>query len=134
MGKRSIPVVQTAGLCKTFKDFWRRPRVQAVKELDLEIPPGEVFGLLGPNGSGKTTTIKMLLGLLYRDQGVGSPSSARLRRTWPSRTGSGSCPEESYLYRYLVAHETLDYYGRLFRLPRRESVKIGPIDYSRWSA
>ena len=63
------PVVQTAGLCKTFKDFWRRPRVHAVKDLDLTIRPGEVFGLLGPNGSGKSTTIKMLLGLLYPSKG-----------------------------------------------------------------
>ncbi len=65
MVERSLPVVQTAGLCKTFKDFWRRPHVEAVKDLDLQIQPCELFGLLGPNGSGKTTTIKMLLGLLY---------------------------------------------------------------------
>ncbi len=118
MGKRSIPVVQTAGLCKTFKDFWRRPRVQAVKELNLEIQPGEVFGLLGPNGSGKTTTIKMLLGLLYPTRGRISifgkaPTDVAVKAR------IGFLPEESYLYRFLVAHETLDFYGRLFRLPRR---------------
>lgn len=114
----SVPVVRTVGLCKTFKDFWRRPRVEAVKDLDLTIRPGEVFGLLGPNGSGKTTTIKMLLGLLYPTKGrislFGKPPTdvsvkARL----------GFLPEESYLYRFLVAHETLDYYGCLFRLPKR---------------
>lgn len=112
------PVVQTAGLCKTFKDFWRRPRVEAVKDLNLEIRPGEVFGLLGPNGSGKTTTIKMLLGLLYPTRGrislFGRP---------PTDVGVkariGFLPEESYLYRFLVAGETLEYYGRLFRLPQR---------------
>lgn len=118
MAERTIPVVQTAGLCKTFKDFWRRPRVEAVKDLNLQIQPGEIFGLLGPNGSGKTTTIKMLLGLLYPTRGrisvFGKPPTdvavkARL----------GFLPEESYLYRFLVAEETLDYYGRLFRLPRR---------------
>ena len=65
----AMPVVQTVGLCKVFRDFWRRPRVEAVKDLSLEIHPGEVFGLLGPNGSGKTTTIKMLLGLLYPTKG-----------------------------------------------------------------
>ena len=69
MAKRNTPVIQTAGLCKTFKDFWRRARVEAVSDLNLEIRPGEVFGLLGPNGSGKTTTIKMLLGLLYPTKG-----------------------------------------------------------------
>jgi len=116
--QRDIPVVQTAGLCKTFKDFWRRPRVEAVKDLNLEIAPGEIFGLLGPNGSGKTTTIKMLLGLLHATRGRisvfgRSPSDVSVKAR------IGFLPEESYLYRFLVAHETLDYYGRLFRLPAR---------------
>ena len=118
MAERAVPVVQTAALCKTFKDFWRRPRVEAVKDLNLEIKPGEVFGLLGPNGSGKTTTIKMLLGLLYPTRGrisvFGKPPT---NVTVKARIGF--LPEESYLYRFLIAHETLDYYGRLFRLPRR---------------
>jgi len=119
---QTVPIVQTAELCKTFKDFWRRPHVEAVKDLSLEIRPGEVFGLLGPNGSGKTTTIKMLLGLLYPTRGrisvFGKPPS-----DVAVKGRIGFLPEESYLYRFLVAHETLDYYGRLFRLPssvRRE--------------
>ena len=111
-------VVQTAGLCKTFKDFWRRPAVEAVKDLNLEIRPGEVFGLLGPNGSGKTTTIKLLLGLLYPTRGrislFGKPPT-----DVAVKSRIGFLPEESYLYRFLVAQETLDYYGRLFRLPSR---------------
>lgn len=118
MARQTWPVVQTAGLCKTFRDFWRRPRVEAVKDLDLEIKPGEVFGLLGPNGSGKTTTIKMLLGLLYPTRGrisvFGKPPT-----DVSVKARIGFLPEESYLYRFLVAHETLDFYGRLFRLPRR---------------
>jgi len=118
MAKRLLPVVQTAGLCKTFKDFWRRPKVDAVKDLDLEIRPGEVFGLLGPNGSGKSTAIKMLLGLLYPTKGRISvfgkaPTDVAVKAR------IGFLPEESYLYRFLVAHETLDYYGRLFRIPQR---------------
>ena len=118
MVEQVLPVVQTAGLCKTFRDFWRRPRVEAVKDLNLEIRPGEIFGLLGPNGSGKTTTIKMLLGLLF-------PTRGRISIFGKSPTDVGVkakigfLPEESYLYRFLVAHETLDYYGRLFRLPSR---------------
>ena len=59
------PIVRTVSLTKVFKDFWLRDKVVAVQDLDLEIHPGEVFGLLGPNGSGKSTTIKMLLGLLH---------------------------------------------------------------------
>ena len=118
MAQRKLPVVQTAGLTKVFGDFWLRPRVEAVKDLNLEIRPGEIFGLLGPNGSGKTTTIKMLLGLLY-------PTKGRIALFGKSPTDVGVksrigfLPEESYLYRYLVAGETLDYFGRLFRLPAR---------------
>ncbi len=118
MAGRTLPVVKTAGLCKTFRDFWRRPRVEAVKDLNLEIQPGEVFGLLGPNGSGKTTTIKMLLGLLYPTRGRISVFGKSPSDVWV-KARIGFMPEESYLYRFLVAHETLDYYGRLFRLPRR---------------
>jgi ABC-2 type transport system ATP-binding protein len=118
MVEHSTAVVQTAGLCKVFRDFWRRPRVEAVKDLNLEIHPGEVFGLLGPNGSGKTTTIKMLLGLLYPTRGrisvFGKPPT-----DVSVKARIGFLPEDSYLYRFLVAHETLDYYGRLFRLPSR---------------
>ncbi len=118
MAERQMPVVQTAGLCKTFKDFWQRPRVEAVKDLDLDIKPGEVFGLLGPNGSGKTTTIKLLLGLLYATKGrISVFGKAPTDVSVKARIGF--LPEESYLYRFLVARETLDYYGRLFRLPKR---------------
>ncbi|GJM24666.1 MAG: ABC transporter ATP-binding protein [Phycisphaerae bacterium] len=114
MTKSSLPVVQTVGLNKVFKDFWRRPRVSAVQDLNIEIKPGEVFGLLGPNGSGKSTAIKMLLGLLYPTRGRISifgrpPTDVAIKQR------IGYLPEESYLYRFLDARETLDFYGRLFR-------------------
>jgi len=110
--------IKCVGLTKTFRDFWLRPRVRAVDGIDLEIRRGEVFGLLGPNGSGKSTTIKMILGLL-------SPTSGRIAvlgrrpRDVQSKKRIGYLPEESYLYRFLSARETLDYYGRLFQLPSR---------------
>ncbi|HLB73243.1 MAG TPA: ABC transporter ATP-binding protein, partial [Sedimentisphaerales bacterium] len=109
--------VETFSLTKIFSDWWGRRKVYAVDDLNLQIKFNEVFGLLGPNGSGKTTTLKMLLGLLHPTKGkslcLGSDAtnpkiSARI----------GFLPEESYLYRYLNARETLDFYGRLFRLDR----------------
>jgi ABC-2 type transport system ATP-binding protein len=113
------PVVECIALTKVFQDFWGRDKVLAVDKLDLEIRPGEVFGLLGPNGSGKSTTIKMLLGLLYPTSGA-----ARVFGRPPTDTAIksriGFMPEESYLYRFLNAQETLDYYGRLFKLDRHE--------------
>ncbi len=119
MKQDAPPVVQTVGLTKIFKDFWYRNRVKAVDHLDLEIRPGEVFGLLGPNGSGKSTTIKILLGLLYPTRGRvavfgRSPTDVGVKNR------IGYLPEESYLYRFLDARETLDYYGRLFQLARPE--------------
>ena len=62
-------VIETRALSKVYRDFWGRPKVRALKALDLDVQRGEVFGLLGPNGSGKTTTIKLLLGLLFPTEG-----------------------------------------------------------------
>jgi ABC-2 type transport system ATP-binding protein len=112
-------VISAVGLTKIFMDFWNRARVRAVNDLDLEVEPGEIFGLLGPNGSGKSTAIKMILGLLYPSRGRVSvfgrpPDDVRIK----SRIGY--LPEESYLYRFLNARETLEYYGTLFQLPRRQ--------------
>ncbi len=112
-------VVQTANLTKVFRDFWRRPKVRAVDQLTLEIHRGEVFGLLGPNGSGKSTTVKLLLGLLF-------PTSGSLRvlgrppRDVAVKARLGFLPEESYLYPYLNAAETLEFFGRLSGLSRHE--------------
>ena len=112
-------VVQTVGLTKVFKDFWWRAKVVAVRNLNLQIHPGEVFGLLGPNGSGKSTTIKILLGLLHPTKGrvavFGRPPT-----DVAIKARIGYLPEESYLYRFLNARETLDFYGRLFRQGRAE--------------
>jgi ABC-2 type transport system ATP-binding protein len=112
-------VIETRALSKVYRDFWGRPKVRALKALDLEIKQGEVFGLLGPNGSGKTTTIKLLLGLLFPTEGralvFGKDATdvAKNQRI-------GYLPEESYLYRFLNAEETLDFYGRLFHIPHDE--------------
>ncbi len=108
--------VETFSLTKIFSDWWGRDKVYAVDDLNLQVHYNEVFGLLGPNGSGKTTTLKLLLGLLYPTKGKaavlgGDGSNPKIS----SRIGF--LPEESYLYRYLSARETLDFYGRLFGLP-----------------
>ncbi|MDA3962139.1 MAG: ABC transporter ATP-binding protein [Planctomycetota bacterium] len=112
-------VIRTVGLGKTYTDFWGRPRVTALHGLDLEIPSGEVFGLLGPNGSGKTTTIKLLLGLLRATKGdafvFGSDPGDN-----QAKHRLGYLPEETYLYKFLNAEETLRFYGSLFSLGRSE--------------
>lgn len=111
-------VIETQNLTKTYSDFWGRAKVRALKALDLEVRKGEVFGLLGPNGSGKSTTIKLLLGLLF-------PSGGRATIFGKEATDVsknekiGYLPEESYLYKFLTAEETLDFYGRLFDMPSK---------------
>jgi ABC-2 type transport system ATP-binding protein len=109
-------VVETRALSKVYRDFWGRPKVHALKALDLEIKQGEVFGLLGPNGSGKTTTLKLLLGLLFPTDGRAVVLGKDATDVEKNRR-IGYLPEESYLYRFLNAEETLDFYGRLFGIP-----------------
>ena len=119
MSSTDHAVIQAVGLTKVFRDFWRRARVRAVHDLDLDVRPGEVFGLLGPNGSGKSTTIKMILGLLYPTRGRVTVFG-RAPDDVGINTRIGYLQEESYIYRFLNARETLDYYGTLFRLDRRD--------------
>lgn len=114
---QSDVVIETRNLTKVYRDFWGRQKVRALKALDLEIRQGEIFGLLGPNGSGKTTTIKLLLGLLYPTSGQ-SLVFGRNAAEVTKNERIGYLPEESYLYRFLNAEETLDFYGRLFNMPK----------------
>src|SRR3972149_9300495 len=117
-------VIETRALSKVYRDFWGRQKVRALKALDLEIKQGEVFGLLGPNGSGKTTTIKLLLGLLFPTEGQALVFGKDATDVGKNER-IGYLPEESYLYRFLNAEETLDFYGRLFSMPsevRRQRV------------
>ena len=110
---QSEPVIEIRNLSKVYRDFWGRPKVRALNALSLDIRKGEVFGLLGPNGSGKTTTLKLLLGLLFPTEGevkILGKSAADVSKN----ERIGYLPEESYLYRFLNAYETLDFYGRLF--------------------
>jgi ABC-2 type transport system ATP-binding protein len=100
----------------------RRP---ALQDLDLDVFRGEILGYVGPNGSGKTTTLKLLIGLLRPDRGegwiLGQPLAAR---GWRYRVGY--LPEHPYLYDYLTPAEYLDYVGRLFGLAaarRRERTR-----------
>ena len=116
------PVVQVHHLTKVYRDFWGRTKVRAVEDLTFSVRQGEIFGLLGPNGSGKTTTIKLLLGLLFPTSGeavvLGRPATdvAKNERI-------GFLPEETYLYKFLNAEETLHFYGRLFRMTPAERTR-----------
>src|SRR5882757_3395198 len=111
--------IHTEHLTKVYKDFWGRDKVRALDDLSLTIERGEVFGLLGPNGSGKSTTIKLLLGLIFASRGTAHVLGHAAGSTAINEK-IGFLPEESYLYKFLNGEETLMFYGRLFKIPRRE--------------
>src|SRR5687767_11250019 len=119
MTSANSEAVHTENLTKVYKDFRGRDKVRALDDLNLTIHRGEVFGLLGPNGSGKSTTIKLLLGLIFPTRGrasiLGEPAGST-----SINSKIGFLPEESYLYRFLNGEETLHFYGRLFKIPRKE--------------
>jgi ABC-2 type transport system ATP-binding protein len=107
------------GLTKSYRiGFLHRHRRCALRGITLQVPRNEVFGYLGPNGSGKTTTLKVLMGLLSADAGsisvLGCPHQDR---SWRYRVGF--LAEHPYFYDYLTARESLDYMGRLFGLEPR---------------
>lgn len=83
----------------------------AVDRLSLTVPAGSIYGFIGPNGSGKTTTIRMILNILLPDEGeievLGS------RETYAARDRVGYLPEERGLYKKMQVRRLLRYYGRL---------------------
>jgi len=108
----------TERLSKVYRSFWGLPQVRALNEVSFAVPSGSVFGLLGPNGSGKTTIIKLLLGLARPTAGravvLGKPAGDQ-----KAKARIGYLPEESYLYSFLTGQQTLDFYGKLFGLSRQ---------------
>jgi ABC-2 type transport system ATP-binding protein len=106
-------MIRIEGLCKKFG------AVEAVKNLDLEIPRGELFCFLGPNGAGKTTTIKMLCGLLRPSAGrilVGGHDLALDPRA--ARRITGYVPDQPFLYERLTPEEFFEFTGELYGIPR----------------
>lgn len=115
-GQPGAPAIELRGLTKSYRVGHIRQKLRPVlKGLDLDVFRGEIFGYLGPNGSGKTTTLKLLMGLLRPDGGsariLGLPLADR---AWRYRVGY--LPENPYLYDYLTPREYLEYVGRIFGL------------------
>lgn len=113
-------MIEGIGISKVFNDFWGRPKVTALKDVDISVRQGSVFGLLGPNGAGKSTLIKLLLGHLYPTGGAirvldSSPRDIEAKRR------IGYLPERASFYTTLTAEETLLFFGRLLGLSDAES-------------
>ena len=106
------PAVAVTGLTKVFPVPFRRQSIVALRDLDLQVKPGEVYGLLGPNGSGKSTMLKIVLGLVSPTRGQ-TEIFGRNSRLVESREAVGFLPENPYFYKFLTGTETLRFFGQL---------------------
>jgi ABC-2 type transport system ATP-binding protein len=110
--------VSIMNLTKVFPMPWKRERLVAVRDVSLDVEEGEVFGLLGPNGCGKSTTLKVLLGLVTPTSGSATVFGYD-SRDFPARREVGFLPENPYFYKFLTAMETIRFYGKLCGLSGR---------------
>lgn len=108
-------VLETAGLTKVYGSSARRGTV-AVNDLTLQVNEGEIFGLVGPNGSGKTTTLKVILGLLHPTSGEARLFGEDTRTALRAKERIGFLPEGPYFYDHLRGEEVLGFYANLFGL------------------
>jgi len=107
-----MTVIETRSLKRTFGDKI------ALDGIDMRIERGEIFGYLGPNGSGKTTTIRILVGLIRPTLGQAWVLGSDVTRLGPEvRAKIGVVLEDHGLYERLSAYDNLDYYGRIFHMP-----------------
>lgn len=100
------------GLTKVFPVSFKRKPIVALNDLNLQVEPGQVYGLLGPNGSGKSTTLKIILGLVWPTRGR-TEIFGRDSRSVESHELVGFLPENPYFYKFLTGAETLRFYGKL---------------------
>jgi len=123
-------VIETENLTKKFGTL------TAVNSLRLKVEEGEIFGLIGPNGSGKTTTIKMLCGLLLPTFGTAHV----LGRKVPDKSVAqsiGYMPQEMALYEGLTVHQNIEFYGKIFgfrkdKIDQREKELLKFINLEMW--
>jgi ABC-2 type transport system ATP-binding protein len=106
------PAVLLSGITKIFPVPWQRRSVVALRDLNLEVAPGQIYGLLGPNGSGKSTTLKIILGLVTPTRGK-AQIFGRDSELVASHESVGFLPESPDFYKYLTGAETLRFYGKL---------------------
>ena len=111
----STPAIRTQRLTRRFG------RLTAVDQVTLSIPKGRIYGFLGPNGSGKTTTIRMMCGLLEPSEGQVEVLGLQVPRDSERlRQRIGYMTQRFSLYQDLSALENLEFIGRIYSIPRRQ--------------
>ena len=127
---KQVLAIKTSGLTKQYGSFI------AVDALSFSVPQGMIYGLIGPNGSGKTTTVKMLCGLIQPTSG----ESYILGNKTPDKHSSqftGYMPQETALYSDLTVHQNLSFFGRIFGLglseiTEREEELLSFVELQNW--
>ena len=113
-------IVEIENLSKDYEvGFWKKKRVRALDDLNLQVEGGQIFGFLGGNGAGKTTTIKILMSLIFPTTGRAKILGEEITNTKMHRR-IGYCPENPYFYDYLKARELMNYFGELFGLDKQQ--------------
>jgi ABC-2 type transport system ATP-binding protein len=114
--------ISVRGLTKRFKGQI------AVKGCSIDVPYGAIYGFLGPNGSGKTTTIRMLCGLLTPDAGEGACLGYDIRKQSAAiKRQAGYMPQKFGLYEDLTIRENLEFVARLYEMPDPQQVASGAL-------
>jgi len=114
-----MAAIEIRGLGKTYKTGFLKNREKvALKDLSLTVEEGEVFGCLGPTGAGKSTTLKILMGLIFATQGSATILGRALGDP-AMKLQIGYLPEVPYFYDYLTARELVEYYAALSEVPAR---------------
>src|SRR5512139_2752936 len=107
--------IQTTNLTKSFESL------TAVKNLNLEVKTGEIFGLVGPDASGKTTTIRMLCGILPPDGGEATVAGCDIRKeSEPLKEKVGYLPQRFGLYGDLSVLENIHFYADLYQVSKKQ--------------
>lgn len=110
--------IQTTNLTKSFESL------TAVKDLNLEVKTGEIFGLVGPDASGKTTTLRMLCGILPPDGGEAMVAGCDIRKETESlKEKVGYLPQRFGLYGDLTVLENINFYADLYQVPKKSRVE-----------
>lgn len=119
-----MPAIEARNLSKTYISghFWNSKKAVALTKINLSIERKQVFGLLGLNGAGKTTFMKIMLGLVFPTEGEAFVLGEKAGNI-QTRKKTSYLPEMPYFPRYLTPLEILDFYGKLYEVPAPERKK-----------